>query len=170
MTGKLPKTNGVKDNGIDLRKDRGELGFAGALSAVGYDTSLIGKAHFATTQTFSPQLTAECKFGSANYSSNGMVHMGFDHVELLTQGHWHKIRPPVTPPSGQHYENWFFNSVASSNAFDLWKSETKQGLGAAQTWASALPVAWHSSSWVADRSIDWRTKRRKKTSAPLDFF
>ena len=46
LTGKLPKTNGVKDNGIDLRRDRGELGFASALSNAGYDTSLIGKAHF----------------------------------------------------------------------------------------------------------------------------
>ena len=114
LTGKLPKTNGVKDNGIDLRKDQGELGFAAALSAVGYDTSLIGKAHFATTQTFSPQSTAECKIGSAEYapSWNG-PYMGFEHVELLTQGHWHKIRPPVTPPSGQHYENWY-SQVATS--------------------------------------------------------
>ena len=162
LTGKLPKTNGVKDNGIDLRRDRGELGFASALSNAGYDTSLIGKAHFATTQTFSPQSTAECKIGSAEYAPSWSgPYMGFEHVELLTQGHWHKIRPPVTPPSGQHYENWFFNIVAKENAFDLWKSETKQGLGAAQTWASALPVAWHSSTWVADRSIDWLSKRHK---------
>ena len=68
LTGKLPKTNGVKDNGIDLRAERGELGFAGMLSKAGYNTALIGKAHFATTQTFSPQETPECKIGSANYS------------------------------------------------------------------------------------------------------
>ena len=87
--------------------------------------------------------------------------MGFGYVELLTQGHWHKIRPPVMPPSGQHYEDWFFNIAGSEDAFDLWKSETKKGTGAAQTWASTLPVAWHSSTWVGDRSIDWLKNRSK---------
>ena len=165
LTGKLPKTNGVKDNGIDLRVERGELGFAAALTNVDYDTALIGKAHFATTQTFSPQTSAECKTGSAEYSPNwNGPYMGFKHVELLTQGHWHKIRPPVTPPSGQHYEDWFFNVVGKENAFDLWKSETRKGVGAAQTWASALPVAWHNSSWVADRSIQWLSNRPESNS------
>ena len=160
LTGKLPKTNGVKDNGIDLRAERGELGFAGMLSKAGYNTALIGKAHFATTQTFSPQETPECKIGSANYSQDWHgPYMGFDHVELLTQGHWYKIRPPVKPPSGQHFENWFFNIVGKENGFDLWQSETRPGIGASQTWASALPVAWHSSTWVGDRSIDWLSNR-----------
>ena len=27
------------------------------------------------------------------------------------------------------------------------------GTGAAQTWSSALPVAWHNSTWIADRAI-----------------
>ena len=160
LTGMLPKTNGVKDNGIDLRAERGELGFAGMLSKAGYNTALIGKAHFATTQTFSPQETPECKIGSANYSPDWYgPYMGFDHVELLTQGHWYKIRPPVKPPSGQHFENWFFNIVGKENGFDLWQSETRAGIGASQTWASALPVAWHSSTWVGDRSIDWLSNR-----------
>ncbi len=162
LTGKLPKTNGVKDNGIDLRTERGELGFAAALTNVDYDTALIGKAHFATTQTFSPQTSAECKTGSADYPPNwNGPYMGFQHVELLTQGHWHKIRPPVTPPSGQHYEDWFFNVVGKESAFELWKSETRKGVGAAQTWASALPVAWHNSTWVADRSIHWLSNRHE---------
>ena len=162
LTGKLPKTNGVKDNGIDLKPDRGEQGFAGTMSKAGYATALIGKAHFATTQTFFPQATAECKVGSAEFPPSWTgPYMGFNHVELLTQGHWYKIRPPVMPPSGQHYEDWFFNIVGTDSAFDLWKSETKKGSGAAQTWASALPVAWHSSSWVGDRSIHWLTNRNE---------
>ena len=164
LTGKLPKTNGVKDNGIDLRPEVGGQSFAAALSEAGYQTALIGKAHFATTQTFTPQPTPECKSGSAEYPPSWTgPYMGFDYVELVTQGHWHKIRPPVLPPSGQHYENWFFNEVGGAEGFELWKSETQPNRGAAQTWASALPVAWHSSSWVGDRAIDWISKQKEET-------
>lgn len=163
LTGKLPKTNGVKDNGIDLRLERGNQSFAAKMSDAGYQTALIGKAHFATTQTFSPQQTAECKKGSAVYPPDWHgPYMGFDYVELLTQGHWFKIRPPITPPSGQHYEHWFFDVVGGEDAFEMWKAETQPGTGAAQTWASALPVAWHSSTWVADRTIQWLNARNKE--------
>ena len=162
LTGKLPKTHGVKDNGIDLRAEQGAQSFAAKLSAAGYQTALIGKAHFATTQTFTPQQTPECKVGSEAYDNDWHgPYMGFDYVELVTQGHWHKIRPPVTPPGGQHYEKWFFDTVGGPNAYELWKSETRPGTGAAQTWASALPAAWHSSTWVADRALRWLNTRKQ---------
>ncbi|MCY4501276.1 MAG: sulfatase-like hydrolase/transferase, partial [Alphaproteobacteria bacterium] len=60
LTGLLPLTHGVADNGIDLRPETGERGFATALNAQGYDTAFIGKAHFATSSTFSPTGTPEC--------------------------------------------------------------------------------------------------------------
>ena len=44
---------------IDLPRQTGESGFAGALSAVGYDTAFIGKAHFATANTFAPTGSGE---------------------------------------------------------------------------------------------------------------
>jgi arylsulfatase A-like enzyme len=52
LTGLLPRTHRVHDNGIDLEADIGEKGFAGSLSASGYRTAKIGKAHFATYHTF----------------------------------------------------------------------------------------------------------------------
>lgn len=164
LTGMLPKTHGVKDNGIDLRPERGEQSFAACLSDAGYSTALIGKAHFASTQTFAPRETAECKTGSADYSAEWHgPYMGFDHVELVTQGHWHKFRPPITPPNGQHYEKWFFDTVGGETAFDLWKDETRPGTGATQTWNSALPAAWHSTTWATDRALRWlRTRDAEK--------
>lgn len=163
LTGKLPKTHGVRDNGVDLRPAVGNESFAAQLGRLGYHTALIGKAHFATTQTFSPQSTPECKSGSAAYGPDWTgPYMGFDHVQLTTQGHWHKIRPPVKPPSGQAYEHWFFEVVGGDEAYELWKGETAPGTGAAQTWRSALPVAWHSSTWVGDQALKYLNSRKSE--------
>ena len=41
----------------------------------------------------------------------------------------------------------FKNALYRANATD-----TK---GAAQTWSSKLPVAWHNSTWTANQAIDW---------------
>ena len=46
LTGQLCRTHGVHDNGIDLDPEIGEKGFAGTLSAAGYQTAYFGKAHF----------------------------------------------------------------------------------------------------------------------------
>ncbi len=34
--------------------------------------------------------------------------------------------------------------------------------GAAQTWHSKLPVAWHNSTWTADRAIEWLKHGRSR--------
>lgn len=160
LTGMLPLTHGVIDNGVDLRPSVGDQSFAAALGQSGYATGLIGKAHFATCQTFEPTGTPECKFSSADFGPDWFgPYMGIEHVELTTMGHWHKIRPPVVPPSGQHYEHWFFDVVAGQEGFELWKSETRPGTGAAQTWNSGLPVAWHNSTWVADEALKYMHTR-----------
>ena len=44
LTGLLPCTHGVSDNGIDLDPNVGAAGFAGAFSRAGYRTGYIGKA------------------------------------------------------------------------------------------------------------------------------
>ncbi len=156
LTGQLPLTHGVADNGINLRPEVGAEGFAAALTAAGYDTAFIGKAHFATCHTFAPTGTPECKFSSADFGPDWSgPYMGFEHVELTTLGHWQKTREPILPPHGQHYERWFFQTVAGREGYELWVAETRPGTGAAQTWSSALPVAWHNSTWCADRTLDY---------------
>ncbi len=162
LTGQLPLTHGVADNGIDLRPDVGEAGFAGQLTKAGYDTAFIGKAHFSTCQTFQATGTPECKLSSANFGADWTgPYMGFQHAELMTLGHWHQTRDPILPPDGQHFERWVFGDVGGPEAFEAWKAETRPGIGAAQTWNSALPAAWHSSTWCGERANAYLQDRKE---------
>lgn len=154
LTGQLPLTHGVHDNGIDLDPEVGAKGMAGALEASGYDTAFFGKAHFSTYHTFEPTGTPECIRSSANYGDdwNG-PYMGFGHVEMMLLGHnwW----PPSKPPQGHHYERWYHADGRGEEKDRLYRENAGDTHGAAQTWHSKLPVAWHNSTWTADRAINW---------------
>ena len=159
LTGLLPLTHGVWDNGVDLDPGVGGRGFAGTLAAAGYATALIGKAHFATKSTFQPTGTPECNKSQARYGANWFgPYMGFEHVELCVLGHLHRTRPLEQPPVG-HYERWLSSRGRDGEAIELWKTELGPDVGAAQTWYSALPAAWHSSTWIAERTIDFLARR-----------
>ena len=158
LTGLLPLTHGVWDNGVDLDPRVGEQGFAGTLARAGYRSAFIGKAHFATKSTFAPTGTPECNKSQAKYGPNWMgPYMGFQHVELCVLGHLHRTRPLERPAMG-HYERWLLTRGENEEAVKLWAAETRPGTGAAQTWSSALPVAWHTSTWVGDRTIDFLSR------------
>ena len=161
LTGLLPLTHGVWDNGVDLNPAVGEQGFAGTLSKAGYQTGFIGKAHFSTKTTFAPTGTPECNKSQAKYGPAWFgPYMGFQHCELVALGHLHRTRPLEDPAVG-HYERWLI-SRGGGEGIQLWAAETRPGTGAAQTWFSALPAAWHSSTWVADRAIHWINEAQRK--------
>ena len=106
LTGLLPLTHGVWDNGVDLDPATGEQGFAGTLGRAGYRTALFGKAHFATKSTFAPTGTPECNKSQSRYGPSWFgPYMGFQHVELCVLGHMHRTRPLERPAVG-HYERW----------------------------------------------------------------
>ena len=154
LTGLLPRTHGVSDNGIDLPAATGESGFAGTLSRHGHATGLIGKAHFTTSHTFSPTGTPECRESSAQYGADWEgPYMGFDHVELMLEGH--NGFPPMKPPLGQHYERWYHADGQGEERTALYRKALPPLTDAHETWNSAMPVAWHNSSWIADRTIDY---------------
>ena len=154
LTGLLPRSHGVSDNGIDLPGETGERGFAGTLSQQGYATGLIGKAHFTTSHTFSPTGTPECRESSAQYGDDWFgPYMGFDHVEIMLEGH--NMFPPMQPPLGQHYERWYHADGQGDARTALYRQALPPLTDAHETWNSAMPVAWHNSSWVADRTIDY---------------
>ncbi len=162
LTGLLPLTHGVWDNGVDLDPRVGEAGFAGTLARAGYRSAFIGKAHFATKTTFAPTGTPECSRSQAKYGPRWFgPYMGFEHVELCVLGHLHRTRPLDRPPMG-HYERWLIARGENEEGLKSWAAETRPGTGAAQTWSSALPVAWHSSSWVGDRAIDLLARHDRK--------
>jgi arylsulfatase A-like enzyme len=159
LTGLLPLTHGVWDNGVDLDPEVGERGFAGTLAQANYQTAFIGKAHFATKATFQPTGTPECKQSGAMYGPDWSgPYMGFQHVELVVLGHFHKIRPLERPPVG-HYERWFLSRGRDEEAYRLWAQSLGPDVGAAQTWYSALPAAWHSSTWIADLTCHYLEQR-----------
>lgn len=154
LTGQLCRTHGVHDNGIDLDPAIGEKGFAGAMAAAGYQTSYFGKAHFSTYHTYEPTGSPECLRSSANYGAdwNG-PYMGFEHLELMLVGHnwW----APEKPPAGQHYERFFHRDGMGDEKIKLMWENAGDTKGAAQTWHSKLPTAWHNTPWTADRAIEW---------------
>jgi len=158
LTGQLPRTHGVHDNGIDLDPDLGGKGFAGTLAGDGYDTAYFGKAHFSTYHTFEPTGTPECVKSSANYDESWYgPYMGFEHVELMLVGHnWFL---PEEPPRGQHYERWLFADGRGHEKNAAYLENARNTNDAAQTHHSKLPVAWHNSTWTADRAINWLNRR-----------
>ena len=154
LTGQLCRTHGVHDNGIDLDPAIGSKGFAGAMAASGYETAFFGKAHFSTYHTYQPTGTPECLRSSADYGDDWYgPYMGFGHVEMMLVGHnWFL---PEKPPHGQHYERWFYADGKGDEKNALYRENAGNTRDAAQTWHSKLPVAWHNSTWTADRTIAW---------------
>ncbi len=153
LTGLLPRTHGVSDNGIDLDPKLGEAGFAGTLSAAGYQTELIGKAHFSTSHNFEQSGTPECRDSMQNYGEDWHgPYMGFDYLEMVVEGH--NAHVPLAPPNGQHYERWYDAGGQNAARNELYlKQAGPDTKGAPQTWHSGLPPAWHNSTWVGDRTI-----------------
>ena len=164
LTGQLCRTHGVHDNGIDLDPTTGEKGFAGSLAQAGYQTAFFGKAHFSTYHTFEPTGTPECLRSSARYPDTWYgPYMGFQHVEMMLVGHnWFL---PEKPPAGQHYERWFYADGRGDAKNALYRENAGDTKAAAQTWHSKLPVAWHNSTWTADRAIEWL--RHGRSDAPF---
>lgn len=160
LTGLLPLTHGVWDNGVDLDPVVGEAGFAGTLARAGYDTAYFGKAHFATKATFQPTGTPECMRSGAKYGEawHG-PYMGFRHVELIVLGHVNNPMPLERPPVG-HYERWLLSRGNEEEVLSLLTASARPGIeGTAQTWHSALPPAWHSSTWLGDRTAAYLETR-----------
>jgi arylsulfatase A-like enzyme len=152
LTGLLPATHGVSDNGIDLPDATGEAGFAGSFAKAGFRTGYIGKAHFKTAHNFAPTGTPECRTSPQPPDWTG-PYMGFQHVELMVEGH--NTWAPLAPPYGQHYERWYYADGRGEEKNRLLFEKLAPVSDAAQTWHSALPVAWHNSTWIGDRTIEF---------------
>ncbi len=156
LTGLYPCTHGVSDNGIDLPAEIGTEGFAGRLSKNGYATGFIGKAHFASYFTFSPTGTPECIESTPDFAPpwHG-PYMGFQHVDLMLLGHNHWL--PFKAPQGQHYERWYHADGAGEEKNRLYAGRPTR---TPQTFHSQLPPAWHNSTWVGNKTIDFLRERR----------
>ncbi|BDD91980.1 sulfatase [Pandoraea sp. NE5] len=159
-------THGVSDNGIDLPAEAAALGFAEQLSNSGYHTSFIGKAHFSSYSTFKPTGSPECIESSADYPDdwNG-PYMGFKHVELMLIGHNYFL--PETPPRGLHYERWYHRDGAGELRNAQYLERLPPQVTAPQTFNSGLPLEWHNSTWVGDRTIEYLRSKSASDEQPF---
>ena len=162
LTGLYPLTHGVVDNGIDLLPEMGEAGFAGQMSASGYNTAFIGKAHFSSYNTYEPTGTPECNKSISSFNKDWSgPYMGFEDVELVVLGH--ELKEMATYPKGKHYENWLHKDGKGEKKLELYGTKLAPDIGAIQTWNSALPVNWHHSSWIGNQVINYLGKQEKET-------
>ena len=161
LTGLLPRTHGAWDNGIELDEGVGAGGFAGTFAKQGWKTGFIGKAHFSTVHTFKPTGRPECRRSTVNFGPEWHgPYMGFEHVEIVLTGHNSFL--PQKPPEGLHYERWYHQGGRGEWLNDLYARRLSPDVGAAQTHNSALPTAFHNSTWVGDRTIDFLRDNRDR--------
>jgi arylsulfatase A-like enzyme len=181
LTGQYPSTHGVTSNGIDVPADAEEKSVATAFSRAGYDTAIIGKAHFASTYPLFPTGKLESVEGSVNMRPDWSgPYFGFQHCELLLFGHmlrfaqlmgrWNWCFGP--PPFGLHYAQHLFRDGFDKGVerLQLMQPEASGGLwDHTQTWKSALPEEEHPTTWVADRTIEWLKSRTDPFFAWVSF-
>ncbi len=161
LTGLLPLTHGVWDNGIDLRDEVADLGFAAELSRQGYHTGLVGKAHFSTYHTFEATGRPECRQSTHLFDEGWHgPYMGFDEVEIVLAGH--NTFLPMKPPHGLHYEAWYHHGGKGDALDEAYGRRMRPDTGAAQTHHSGLPPTWHNSTWVADRTIAFLERNKDR--------
>ena len=153
LTGKLPYSHGVRDNGRNLDKAFAKDGLGGMFSDAGFKTTFIGKAHFGSNETFHATGYPECYFSTADYPAdwNG-PYFGFETVELMLRPHHHctwKDRPYTL-----HYENFLDANGGGSARWAKAKDHVPPETSHMQVWRSALEAEWHSSSWIGDRAVE----------------
>ncbi|MDE3064216.1 MAG: sulfatase-like hydrolase/transferase [Acidobacteriota bacterium] len=162
LTGQFPSTHGAWMNGVPLAVDAPSV--AALLHDQGFATALIGKAHF------EPFVDPFGRFTENALSALGVptvdqpwydgrrgVHRGFDHLEFATHGVMGSL----------HYARWmreqhpealagFYPVVdAELNVNDAGGGDT----GAPQVQFNPVPREWYHTDWVAERTIDWLSRR-----------
>ncbi|MGB7306030.1 MAG: sulfatase-like hydrolase/transferase [Burkholderiaceae bacterium] len=153
LTGLLPLTHGAYDNHVNLDPQIAERGWSRTLASAGYRSGFIGKAHFGEHSGATIYGAPESRDASAGFPTDWSgPYMGFDEVELMILGHWHKYLPCEEPPRGHHFERWFWGHGEHGEAWRLWSEAIGPRPMAAQTWTSALPAQWHSTTWVTQQT------------------
>lgn len=145
ITGQHVGSHGVWMNGVSMPEERETL--AHHLKANGYNTALLGKAHFepwlgSPSDFFENRMAAQQSTGP---------HRGFDHMELANhffEGH-------------SHYDRWMDQHPEAKAEFypmisDKGQNTVSRGESdALQVWPMDVPRELYHTDWVADRTIHW---------------
>jgi len=145
ITGQHVGSHGVWMNGVSLPEHRPTI--AHHLQEHGYNTALLGKAHF------EPWLGKPSEFFENRMASEGSTgpHRGFDHMELANhffEGH-------------SHYDHWMNHHPHLKERFYPMVTETGQNTasqgdtGAVQAWPMDVPREFYHTHWVAERTMSW---------------
>ncbi|WP_323772451.1 sulfatase [Antarctobacter sp.] len=163
LTGKLPYSHGVRDNGRNLDPAIAAEGFGGVFARAGYDTRFIGKAHLSTHETFAATGTPECYISVADYPEDWTgPYMGFDRVGMMLRPHHHcgwKDKPYTL-----HYENFLDQDGQGGDRWARAKVPVPPLTHHKQVWRSALDDEWQSTSWIGDQAMEMLQEDR---DAPL---
>lgn len=153
LTGKLPYTHGVRDNGRDLDPGFGAQGLGGIFGSAGYATHFIGKAHFTSHQTFAPTGQPENYQSAADCPPDWTgPYFGFDNVQMMLRPHHHTRWYDL--PQGLHYERFLDRDGKGQERWDRAKEALPPETGHFQAWRSKLEEPWHSTAWIGDRAVE----------------
>ncbi|MEO2004229.1 MAG: sulfatase-like hydrolase/transferase, partial [Candidatus Poribacteria bacterium] len=115
-----------------------------------YTTALIGKAHFTPWGSAAPGAKGVTEHMAA-WNQDGVgrdwngPYYGFDHVELAL-GHG---------SAAGHYRYWLEDEHPEALTAFGRDAALRPPTGTPQAWKSSVPVEAHSSTYVADRSIEY---------------
>lgn len=161
LTGRMPSVHGTRVNGIPL--DWRANTFARVLRSRGYDTALVGKAHFqnmgqpglgdqrpdgvgdAMVRDLPPDwdLWEEASRHLVEWIDLPPDYYGFDHVDLVT-GH--------TDAASGHYVHWLRNRGVEPGDVRGVRTALERFDGWNQVYQSCLPTELYHTSYVAERA------------------
>ena len=140
-----------------------ETFFSQILADQGYDTALIGKAHFTSYGTVphwassDESIPCEQRHGwqDGRFRDWHGLYYGFQHVDLCLEN----------PPFAHHHRYWLQDHMPK--ALDLiereWAAHTrdivKPPQHAPQSWKSRIPLEAHNTTYVTDRSVAYIEER-----------
>ena len=162
LTGQFPTTHGAWMNGVALAVTAPSV--AETLHDAGYETALIGKAHFEPYfdifGRFAENSLAQLGIPTVEqpwYDGRRGPHRGFDHMELATHGAvgtTHYARFMMT----EHFDQvgHFYNVLDA----DFQVNAAGGGdTGAPQVKVNPVPRELYHTDWVADRTVSWLSQR-----------
>lgn len=149
ITGQMPSQHGAYVLGTKTPEE--VVTFADVFSANGYETALVGKAHFQPVKGSDefPSIEAYPTLQNLEFwEKMNEPFYGFDHIELARN---HGDEPHI----GQHYLIWIQEKLKKEGRNpDEWKQWFRKPTGdnKAQHGEWNMPEEYHMNTWIAERS------------------
>lgn len=149
ITGRSQRGHQVFNHDVNLSEAIPVLG--DSLRDAGYETALIGKAHFRTAD-MEDVLPDHPPEEATVKPEDGLwygPYYGFNYVELHT-GHAY--------PAG-HWRIWLERN--HPEGLTLWRKDhaLQPPTGAYTSWKNAIPAEWHYTRWTGERTVNWLRDR-----------